>query len=386
MKPVYLDNAATSFPKPSAVSDEVERCIRLYCGNPGRSSHKLAMASAEKIYDCREILCSFFSAGSPENVVFTQNATYALNMAIKGILHRGDHVLISDMEHNAVLRPLSALANAGLVDIDIFSTHRGGTFMSESEICSGIIQKIRPNRTKMLVCSHVPNICSSRLPIESIGKICRSNGIVFVLDASQSAGHLPINMANAQIDVLCAPGHKGLFGIQGCGFMILGDGIEADTVIEGGSGVDSMNTAMPDHSPERFEAGTLPTPAIVGLSEGVKYISRISFDEIRANESKLYGGLRDRLESTAELSARIYVPESSGAVMLFNIGDHPSDEVGRFLSKRNICVRSGYHCAPLGHKTLGTPRGGAIRVSFSIFNREYELDLLLKALKEYVRQ
>lgn len=385
MKTVYLDNAATSFPKPSSVTDEVYRCISYYCGNPGRSSHKLAMASAEKIYDCRERLSSFFSAPSPERVIFTQNATYALNMAIKGILRRGDHVLISDMEHNAVLRPISAFARSGLIKYDTFRTHNEYGVLPDDEICADIMKKIKPT-TAMLICSHVPNICSSVLPIKKIGSLCKRQNILFLLDASQSAGHIPISMTDSGIDIICAPGHKGLLGIQGCGFMILGDGIEADTLIEGGSGVDSLNPAMPEEAPERFEAGTLPTPAIVGLSEGIKYLSSFSPHEIHIRECELFEALRDRLEGSPELSARIYVPESSGSVLLFNLMGHSPDEVGRFLSKRNICVRSGYHCAPLGHKTLGTPKGGAVRVSFGLFNRKSELDILTKALKDFVRQ
>ena len=206
------------------------------------------------------------------------------------------------------------------------------------------------------------------------------------MDASQSAGHLPINMADSRIDVLCAPGHKGLMGIQGCGFMILGDGIKAETLVEGGSGVDSLNSDMPDASPERFEAGTLPTPAIVGLSEGIKFLASLSTDEISKHDSRLFEMLVDRLCTYHELKAKIYASDSAGAVMLFNLSGHSPDEVGRYLSKRNICVRSGYHCAPLGHKTLGTPKGGAIRISFGIFNRVYELDILIKALRDFVRQ
>lgn len=386
MKPIYFDNAATSFPKPPSVISEVERCLCTYCGNPGRSSHRLAMESAERIYDCRERLSALFSAPSPERIVFTLNATYALNLAIKGILRRGDHVLISDMEHNAVYRPISALAEAGLISYDIFKTHGDGGALSDGEILSDITKRIRPRGTRMLICSHVPNVCSTVLPIKRIGEICKRYNIIFVLDASQSAGHVPIDMSDMNIDVLCAPGHKGLLGIQGCGFMILGDGVETDTFIEGGSGVDSQRTSMPDEPPERFEAGTLPTPAIVGLSEGVKYLSTRSFDGIRHRESRLFELLKDRLYSSPELMAKIYAPDSSGAVMLFNLEGHSPDDVGRFLSKRNICVRSGYHCAPLGHKALGTPTGGAIRVSFGPFNQKYELDILTNALKEFVRQ
>lgn len=386
MSTVYFDNAATSFPKPPSVIREVSKCITRYCGNPGRSSHRLAMESAEKIYDCRERLCELFSAPSPMQVVFTENATHALNIAIKGLLRSGDHVLISDMEHNAVLRPLAALREAGKITYDIFETHRDGRLLSTSEICGSISSLIRRGQTKMLICSHIPNVCSSILPVAEIGTLCRRNGIVFLLDASQSAGHIPIDMASCNIDVLCAPGHKGLLGIQGCGFMILSEDMIPEPILEGGSGVDSLSPYMPKELPERLEAGTLPTPSIVGLSEGVRFLSSLSPGEVHEREKALFRRLRDMLKSTDSLNAEIYAEESEGAVMLFNLKGHSSEEVGRHLSKRGICVRSGYHCAPLGHRTLGTPDGGAVRVSFGLFNQISELDVLTRALKEYIRQ
>lgn len=386
MRTVYFDNAATSFPKPPSVILEVGKCITRYCGNPGRSSHPLAMAAADKIYDCRERLCDFFSASSPSRVVFAENATHALNIAIKGLLHRGDHVLLSDMEHNAVLRPIVALCGTGDITYDIFETHRDGRLLSSDEICGGISSLIRRGQTRMLICSHIPNVCSSILPVAEIGTLCRRNGIIFLLDASQSAGHIPIDMAHDHIDVLCAPGHKGLLGIQGCGFMIISEDLTPDTLMEGGSGVDSLSPSMPGELPERLEAGTLPTPSIVGLSEGVRYLTELSPNVVHERERMLFRRLRDMLKSTESLNAEIYAEESEGAVMLFNLKGHSSEEVGRHLSKRGICVRSGYHCAPLGHRTLGTPDGGAVRVSFGLFNQTGELDPLLKALKEYVRQ
>ena len=386
MSYIYLDNAATTFPKPRAVTDEVLRCVKHYCGNPGRSSHPLALAASNKVYECREQICKLFSTDAPENIVFTQNATYALNMAIKGLLHRGDHVLISDMEHNAVYRPVFRLADSGHITYDIFDTVKNERPLSPEEICLGIEKKILRGRTRMLICTHAPNICSTVLPITEIGKLCKKHGIYFVVDASQSAGHIRIDMSKENIDVLCAPGHKGLMGIQGCGFMILGGENVPNTLIEGGSGVDSLNPRMPDYAPERFEVGTLPTPSIAALSEGIKYVSSFSPEEIRYHENELFIRLRYMLENSPSLCAKIYMPDCPGAVMLFNIGDRGSEETGRFLSKKGICSRSGYHCAPLAHASIGTPNGGAVRVSFSHFNKKSELEALVKALYEFVNQ
>ena len=384
MSLIYLDNAATTFPKPESVYAEADRCLREYCGNPGRSGHPLAMKASEKIYECRELVASLFGSSFPENVVFTQNTTYALNMAIKGLLQKGDHVLISDMEHNSVFRPISIAAKSGLIDYDVFPTVKNGRQMSAEEIRRGIMSLIRPGKTRLLACAHVPNIASCVRPISMIGDLCRRNGIVFVCDAAQSAGHIPIDIKASKIDVLCAPAHKGLFGIQGCGLMLLGDSCPPlSTLIEGGNGVNSLDSDMPELSPERFESGTLPTPAIAALSEGIKYLSELDPRDIRRHEEMLYLRLANALSSD-RIKARIYMPSSYGSVLLFNIPNRSSEEIGHLLSKRGICLRSGYHCSALGHKTLGTQNAGALRASFSIFNTKEDVDALYKALVDII--
>ena len=377
----YLDNAATTFPKPPAVNDEVLRCLRSYCGNPGRSAHPLAAASADKIYECRERLAAFFGSEHPENIIFTMNTTYALNMAIKGLIRKGDHILISDMEHNSVYRPVSRLASEGIAAYDIFPTVKDGLPLDDEEILSSIKKRIRRGRTRMLICSHVPNICSAERPIKKIGELCRRCGIIFVVDAAQSAGHLPIDIGDLCIDVLCAPAHKGLFGIQGCGFMLLGKGTAPLPIIEGGSGVNSLEAEMPDMFPERYEAGTLPTPCIAGLSEGIGFLSKIPSGDIAKKEAALFKRTRELLEDSRLLNAKIYFPDSAGSVLLFNLDGIPSEDVGRFLGKQGICVRSGFHCSALGHRALGTEDDGAVRVSFSIMNTERDVDILIKALR-----
>jgi selenocysteine lyase/cysteine desulfurase len=380
----YLDNAATTFPKPRSVSTEVTRCIRYYCGNPGRSSHALAKASAGKIYECRERTAAYFGSEAPESVVFTMNATHALNTAIKGILRRGDHVLISDMEHNAVYRPIEKLSRENFISYDVFSTVKDGVPLPDGEIIRSIKRLIKPSRTRMLICSHVPNICSAVRPIAQIGELCRQKNILFVLDAAQSAGHLPIDVGKSCVDILCAPAHKGLFGIQGCGFMLISGENIPRPVVEGGNGVDSLEWKMPELLPERLEAGTMPTPAIAALSEGIGFISQIDQREILLHERKLFARARDMILNSPELSARIYMPESEGAVLLFSLDDIPSETVGRYLADKGICVRSGFHCSALGHKALGTPESGAVRASFSIFNGIRDVDTLLDGLKSCV--
>ena len=281
-----------------------------------------------------------------------------------------------------MLRPIERLAHEGFITYDVFSTVVGGTPLSDESILKSVKRLTVPSKTKMLICSHVPNICSAVRPIAKIGEFCRSNGILFVLDAAQSAGHVPIDMKKDLVDVLCAPGHKGLFGIQGCGIAVLGEKAVTRSIIEGGNGVDSLDWRMPSELPERLEAGTLPTPCIASLSEGIGFLSEFAPEEILFHERRLFARARDMLLSAPSMGARVYMPESEGSVLLFNIRDLPSEAVARHLSKRGICVRGGYHCSALGHKALGTLRGGAVRVSFSLFNRDRDVELLWSALKE----
>lgn len=384
---IYLDNAATSFPKPSSVYKEVDKCLRSYCGNPGRGSHKLSRISAEKIYETREAVASFFGASLPENVIFTYNDTYALNTVIKGLLGKGDHVLISDMEHNSVYRPIASLAKSGVITYDVFDTMCGSPYRSPFLICEKIREKIKPG-TKMLVATHASNICSATLPLYEIGKVCRDYGIIFVVDAAQSAGHLPINMDKMNIDVLCAPSHKGLFGIQGCGFSVLGERLTENGILpypltEGGSGVNSLSPDMPDEPPERYEAGTLSVPSIVSLYEGIKYLQSRGIEEIHEHEISLYKRLLSMLSEFKKI--KIYAPKHVGSTILFNIDGIPSERVAEMLDGYGICVRSGFHCSPLGHKALATGENGAVRVSFGAFNTPKELEALYLAVKKILQ-
>ena len=374
---VYLDNAATTFPKPPSVLAEVNSCIRRYCGNPGRGSHPLAMASAERIFECRSATAAFLGLDAPENVVFTLNTTYALNLLIKGILRRGDHVLISDMEHNSVFRPIWKLSREGLIEYDVFPSMCGQMGASPTRICAGIAKRIRPN-TRLILCTHASNICSYSLPIAEIGSFCHRHNILFAVDAAQSAGHLPIDMKAMHVDALAAPGHKGLYGIQGAGLLALSPELSLNTLIEGGNGLLSLEGGMPDASPERYESGTLPTPAIAGLLRGIETVSRIGIDKISDHEKNLFDYAKERLSPMRGIT--VHAPSYRGAVLLFSVDSLPSERIAGELGKRGICVRGGYHCSALGHATLKTPPDGAVRISFSIFNTGADIDRFADAL------
>ena len=377
---IYLDTAATTCPKPASVSAEVARCIRSYCGNPGRGSHALSRSAAEKIYECREEAASFFGLDAPENVIFTVNTTAALNMAIKGLLHHGDHVLISDMEHNAVLRPIAELARRGEITYDVFPTFSGEDRVpAADEICCAISQRIRP-QTRAVICTHASNICSASLPIAEIGALCHDHGLYLIVDGAQSAGILPIDMQSMHVDVLCVPGHKALYGIPGSGMLLLSPGLRLTTLIEGGNGVNSLDDGMPDIAPERYESGTLPTPAIAGLCEGIRFVRRIGRQAMEEHERALGRRMIEMLANTQ--GVKVYAPQFVGSTVLFTVDEMPSDAVGRALDARGFCVRCGFHCAALGHRTLGTPQSGAVRASFGIFNRFGQIERFYRALQE----
>ena len=376
---IYLDHAATSFPKPRSVISEVGRCMRLYGGNPGRGSHRLALAASERVFYCREELSSFFDANGADRVCFTLNATAALNLAIKGILRDGDHVLISDLEHNAVWRPIAKLAAEGRITYDLFPSFATDPKRSASRICTAIARLKKPN-TRMLVCTHLSNVCSCVMPIAEIGELCQRYGIFFVVDGAQSAGHLPISVEKMHVDALCIPSHKGLWGPQGCGALVLNEGIVADTLMEGGSGYNSLEGSMPEEAPERYEAGTLPTPAIAGLTEGIREVKRFGIDYIHSHECALIARLCERL--TALPKVALYAPHHKGSVLLFSLKDISADRIGTFLNERGFCVRTGFHCAALAHATLETPPSGAVRVSPSLFNTTAQIDTFCDTLRE----
>lgn len=381
---IYLDNAATTFPKPPSVIRAAHECMEKYCGNPARGSNPLAMKSAEAIYNCRQALSDMFNC-RPENVILTYNTTYALNMAIKGATKHGGHVLISNMEHNAVLRPVASLQRDGQIEYDTFCTYG----LSDSEIIADIDRKKRPD-TCAICCLHMSNICPYTLPIQKIGRYCHENGLLFICDGAQSAGHIDINMRQSDIDILCIPFHKGLYGIQGGGAMLLGDNVRLETLIEGGNGVNSLDFFMGEYVPERYEAGTLNTPAAVALTEGIKCLQAKGLDTLIRHERGLYDMtlslLSDingiHLYGIEDTSKAHKANTSTGSVVLFNIDGIPSDEVGELLGKEGICVRTGFHCSPLAHKTLGTPSHGAVRVSLGMFNTPAHISALASAVEK----
>lgn len=358
---LYLDNAATTFPKPPSVIYESVKCMARYCGNPGRGSHALARAASEKLFEVREKLCEMFHAASPENVVFTLNTTYAVNIALKAVCSEGDHILISDMEHNSVLRPVVSLSEKRGAAFDTFTS-----VGDEKSITDDIKRKIRKN-TRILICQHASNICGNVLPIEKIGLLCKKRGIFFIVDAAQSAGLYEIDVGKMNITALCVPSHKALYGPQGAAAVIFSGAVpdSLKTLVEGGSGINSKDIHMPSELPDRLEAGTMPTPAVAGLSAGIDFVAGRESELLR-HEKYLSRILCEELSRDGRIT--LYLPERIGSVVLFNLRGASSVSVSEELDRLGICTRAGLHCAPLAHRTLKTGDGGAVRVSFGAFN------------------
>lgn len=372
---IYFDNAATTFPKPQSVYKAVNDALRLYGGNPGRSGHYLAREASSIIYRCREGISELLG-GSPEGVVLTLNATSALNIAMSVLRKKRGRILISSFEHNAVYRRAYAMGNFSVFDA------RG----SDDEVMRSFISSCDRD-IGLVVCVHSSNLCAKTLPITRIGAYCRIRGIPFIVDASQSLGREVVSISDSCADAICGPSHKGLYGIQGCGFIQFSDKRIADagnirTFFHGGNGVDSLERKMPDFLPERLEAGTLPTPAAASLCSGIDFVKNVGIDEIGHKEATLGKKLTEGLSviKNAEIYGREY---GYGGNVLFNIGEADPEAVSDYLDSEGICVRGGYHCCPLGHCSLNTPNGGAVRVSFSAFNTDDEVDKLLCLLNKH---
>ena len=373
-RPIYLDHAATSYPKPPAVVSAVADCMKYRGGNPGRGAHRLSLEAAKEIYTCREVAARLLGA-EPDRVIFTLNTTHALNIAIKGFVGRcGGHILCSDMEHNAVYRPLFKLAEEGVATFDTFPTFPLSRQVRDSRILASLAAKVRSD-TRMVVCAHASNICSAVLPIREIGEFCKRRGLFLVVDGAQSAGIYDLDVDGMGISALCVPGHKGLLGPQGTGMLILGKGVSLDTLIEGGNGMDSLRGEMSADTPERYEAGTLQTPAIAGLRAGMEFLESVGMDDVRDKERRLGIRLRDGLLALPKV--KVYAPHREGGVVLFSVEGYTSDQVAAILDREGICVRPGFHCTALGHKTLGTPDGGAVRASLGWDSKERDVEGIL---------
>ncbi len=374
---IYLDNAATTYPKPQTVYDAVMDCMQNYCANPGRAGHKLAMKAAREIYDTRENVAKLFNIENPMNIIFTNNATEALNLAIKGFVKVGDHIITTSMEHNSVIRPIKALEGLGVENTIVECEKDGSLDISKLK------NAIKEN-TKLIVTTHASNVCGTIIDIEAVGNIAKEYDITYLVDASQTAGVYEIDVTKINVDMIAAPGHKCLFGPQGTGILYIREGIELDVLLEGGTGSNSEDLFQPNLYPDKYESGTHNTPGIAGLNAGIQFILNEGIEKIRIYEEELCDYMLKRLEEVPGIV--IYGTKDSkkrAAVISINIEDMDSGEITFLLdSEYDIATRSGIHCAPLAHKTLGTLEQGAVRFSLGYFNTKNDIDKAIEALKK----
>ena len=376
---IYLDNAATTFPKPESVYDEMMDCMKNYCANPGRAGHRLAMKAAREIYETRDSLAKLLNVDNPMNIIFTNNATESINLAIKGFIKEGEHIITTSMEHNSVIRPIKALEKYN-IEHTIVKCEKDGSLDTKK-----LEEAIKEN-TKLIVTTHASNVCGTLIDIEAIGNLAKQRNITYLVDASQTVGVYDIDLKTMNIDMLAAPGHKGLLGPQGTGILYIRDNIKLNEMIQGGTGSNSEDLHQPEIYPDKYESGTHNTPGIVGLGAGVRFILKEGIENIRKHEEELCKYMLEELKKIEEVE--IYGVDDStkrAAVISINISDMDSGEVTYLLdSEYDIATRSGIHCSPLAHETMGTLETGTVRFSMGYFNTKYDINNTIAALKKII--
>ena len=379
---IYLDNASTSFPKAPTVATAMSDYITNRGININRGSYALAYDVEDIIYTTRQRLNTLFNGHDPSHVIFTQNVTMSLNMVIKGLLKAGNHVLVSSMEHNAVMRPLTQLLNKGIT-FDIIPCDKTGSIQLES-----MDSLIRPNTVAMII-NHASNVCGTIQPLESIGSICKDHNLQFIVDAAQTAGVIPIDVKACHIDALCFTGHKGLLGPQGIGGIILTKEMAQTLIplIAGGTGSFSHLETMPTHMPDAFEAGTLNLPGIIGLSEGLSYIESQGMENIHNHELALTQAFLEGLQSidVVNIIGKQDIQDRTAVVSITIDSMDPASIAYELESTYHIMTRVGLHCAPRAHQTLGTYPEGTVRFSFGYANTHEDVESALSALHRILK-
>ena len=377
---VYLDNSATSWPKPPTVAKAISDYLNEYGGSPGRSGHSFSLRAAREVFETRELIAELFNARSSERVIFTANATHALNIALKGILKKGDHVIITSMEHNSMIRPLRYLENQGLIELSIVNCDSKGSINIEN-----LINCFKPN-TKLVATIHGSNVTGTLQPIRQIGNICKNNNVLYLIDAAQSAGFANIDMQQDNIDILAFTGHKKLYGPPGIGGLCINNDIAIETLIHGGTGSKSEMEIHPEFYPDRLEAGTGNTVGVVGLKAGIQFILDKGIDKLRIKQTELTNYFIKQLQEINEVILYgINSDEDRLPIVSMNIKNIiPSDLAFKLDNEFEIMVRAGLHCSPLAHKTIGTFPQGTVRFSIGSFNTEEEINYTIEAIKRII--
>ena len=378
-KIIYFDNSATSFPKPEEVYKASAKAMRIFGANPGRGGHRMAVEASKEIFKVREKIANLFNIKDPLRIAFTQNSTYALNFAIKGCINKKGHVITTALEHNSSLRPLFSKRDNGEIELELIYPEKNGDISIKK-----IIESIKED-TIAVVVNHISNVTGTIVDIEKIGKVTREKGVMLIVDASQSAGYLDIDVERDGIDILCFTGHKSLYGLQGSGGIYIREGIDFTPIIEGGTGSFSKLERQPLVMPEGLEAGTLNTLAIVSLGAGIDFIQKVGIENIRKYEDKLTQRFLTELKKIPEVE--VYGSDKRGPVVTLNIKGIDSGDLAAYLDEEyGILVRVGLHCAPKIHETIGNGENGGVRFSFGFFNTDEEIEYAINAIKEIVAE
>ena len=371
---IYLDNSATTFPKPAQVLRASDSAMRR-SANPGRSGHRMSLGAGRIVYSARRTAAQLFGMNDETRVILTPGCTFSLNTVIKGLLHEGDHVVVSSLEHNAVMRPLKALENRGVT----FS--KAQVYAGDNDRTVDSFRRCINARTKMIICTHASNVWGIRLPVERLCALAHAYGLLFVVDAAQSAGVLPLDMTDGY-DAVCVAGHKGLYGPMGTGLLLLGDNIAPEELTQGGTGSNSFSLSQPEDIPDRYESGTPNLSGAAGLEAGMRFVMSKGTEKIHSYEMKLIRQLYAQLEKMSHIRLYTPMPDSEGfvAVLSFNADGFDSEEIAELLDRHGIAVRAGLHCSPCAHEAAGTLNTGAVRVSVSAFTRENDINSLVRIL------
>ena len=382
MPEIYFDNAATSYPKPESVYETVYKFMKDIGASSGRGAYRKALEADRMIYETRRKIANLFGVKDVSRIIFTANATDSLNLALKGFLKPGSHVVTTSMEHNAVWRPLKRLQCEREIEITPVQCNSDGALNIQN-----LADVIKPN-TKLVVLLHASNVVGTIMPIKAIGQITREQKIPLLVDTAQTAGVYPIDVEELNIDMLAFTGHKGLLGPQGTGGLYIREGIKLEPLKEGGTGGESILETQPANLPDRYEAGTLNTPGLVGLGAGVSFILSEGVEKIRVKEITLTQHLIQKLSEIPEIE--IYGPKNAAkqvGVVSINVADYAPEEIGYTLDETyGIMVRTGLHCAPCAHRTIGTIERGTLRIGLGYFNTEEEIDYFVQSIKSIVRK
>ena len=374
---IYLDNAATTYPKPLNVI-KASFDANKSSANPGRSGYKSAMLASEKMFECRQKAADFFGLENVENCILTPSCTIALNTVIHGTLSRGDHVVISSLEHNSVLRPLQKLASKGIIAYDVAEVFEG-----DADRTVESFRKCMNDKTKLVVCTHASNVFGIKLPVKRIAALCKYYGVLFCIDVAQSAGVVPIDIKDIGADFICAPGHKGLYGPMGTGILLINTDKIPESLFEGGTGSSDLDLSFPDILPDKYESGTMNYSGFSGLSKGIDFVNLKTIERISNHEIKLIRKIYSKLKQMKNIELYTRMPDIENFVplMSFNVKENDPVKVAETLDKQyGVCVRAGLHCSPLAHKYMKTGDSGTVRICPSAFTSEKEADFFINAV------